>query len=451
MKRSILRTAALLLVCVLCLLTSVACANNGKTLMTLEKDGIKVTLSVNLYQLMLSRTKGNLLANNVTANGITADQDSFWNYSAKFDGTNIQTQNEYYRENILNICRNYLVVLYLFEKEGLTLSSAAEEEIEARMEELVKTDGEGSKTKLNAVLSTYGVNYNMLKEAYILEAKVEAVEEHFYGTNASLVDAEIKDDYLEENYVHFRQIFLANYNYVYETDEFGDVILYYADSSDIYYDTENGVACVNEDGTSILDENGDVVYFIKGSNQTEIAYNPKGEPNRRLTEDGKSYQTEEMSEDELTALKTRARELCASLQGVSTAEFEAAITEESTDTATESEYDDGYYLQKHYDYSALGNDYAHLETIVALLETMAIGDVALVPSSTGYNIIMKYAHTENAYTLDANQSWATSFYTELVEELFLEKCESFYADITLDSDLLATVPEMKDIAINYYY
>ncbi|MBO5293902.1 MAG: hypothetical protein J6B71_01445 [Clostridia bacterium] len=454
MKKTLLRLTALLTACLLLLLTATACASQGKALLTLEKDGIKVSLSVNLYQLMLSRAKGNLVANGITANGITADQDAFWNYSAKFDGENIQTQDEYYLASVLNTCRNYLVVLYLFEKEGLTLSSAAEEEIEDRLEELILTDGEGSKTKLNALLSTYGVNYNMIKEAYLLEAKADAVRTHLFGTNASLVDKQIKDEYLNENYVHFRQIFLANYDYVYETDEFVDVILYQTETGKtnrVYYDTENGVAGKNADGTSILDDNGDVVYFIKDSNQTEIAYNPKGEPNRLLTADGKSYQTKKMTVEELEALTKRAEELCASLQGASSAKFEEAIAKESTDTVEESEYDDGYYLQKNYDYSAMGNDYAHLETVVEKLNTMQVGDVALVAAPTGYNIIMKYAHTDAAYEKEQNESWASTFYADLVEELFLDRCQALYDNIVLNTELLATVPSMKEIVPNYYY
>jgi hypothetical protein len=139
------------------------------------------------------------------------------------------------------------------------------------------------------------------------------------------------------------------------------------------------------------------------------------------------------------------------LQGASTADFEAAIEKESTDATTISEYDDGYYLQKHYDYSALGNDYAHLETIATTLASLNVGDVVLLSSTTGYHIVMKYAPTKGAYTLDANQSWVNSFNTELVDELFLGKCEAFYPDIHLDSDLLATVPPMKELAVNYYY
>ena len=92
-----------------------------------------------------------------------------------------------------------------------------EQEIEDLMAELVKTDGEGSKTKLNSVLANYGVNYKMLKEYYTIKAKFKAVQNHIYTTTGP----NIKNQYLNEHYVHFYQLFLANYTYVYETDKNG--------------------------------------------------------------------------------------------------------------------------------------------------------------------------------------------------------------------------------------
>ena len=70
------------------------CASNGKTLLTMEKDGTKVTFSVNLYEFMLSRMKGYLVYN-----GFGADEDSFWDYKSYFNGTDLQDQNDYYQEN----------------------------------------------------------------------------------------------------------------------------------------------------------------------------------------------------------------------------------------------------------------------------------------------------------------------------------------------------------------
>ena len=164
MKKIILRTAALTLACLLLLLGCVSCSGKGKTLMSLNKDGVSVSLSVNFYELMLSRMKGTLSGYGYTANGVTADYAAFWDFKDTFNGSELQTIDQYYRDNILENCRTYLVALYLFEKEGLSLSAATKEEIEDRLNELILTDGNGSKTKLNSVLSVYGVNYDILKE-----------------------------------------------------------------------------------------------------------------------------------------------------------------------------------------------------------------------------------------------------------------------------------------------
>ena len=141
MKNRLLRLTALLLVSVLLLLSTVSCANRtGKPMLTLEKDGIKVSISVNVYELLLSRMKGTLAFYGYTANGVNATSDAFWDYTDKFNGTDLQTIDEYYRNQILGNCKTFLVALYLFEREGLTLSAAAEAKIEDKLRELVLSD-----------------------------------------------------------------------------------------------------------------------------------------------------------------------------------------------------------------------------------------------------------------------------------------------------------------------
>ena len=481
MKKIILRTLALTLACVLCLLSVVSCGNkSGETLLTLEKDGISVSISVNIYELMLSRMKGTLAFYGYTANGVTAEYDAFWDYLSKFNGTDIQTADEYYRASILNNCRNYLVALYLFEKEGLTLSATAEEKIEDMLEELIRTDGNGSKTKLNAVLATYGVNYDILKEAYTIEAKVEAVQDHLYGQDGSAIGKDIKDDYLEENYVHFRQIFLATYSYVYETDGNGDTIYFYTEGDNkghIYYDTSNGIPGVtlDKDGnaSAIKDENGDRIYFTKdGTYETVteddgtvcrviidkkdlpgIVYNKTyGEPEHVLTDDNTEYETEDMTAEELQKVEDRANELFEQVKDLTAAEFEAVMKNNSEDMENDStEYNDGYYLQTNIDYTASGDDYLYLEQIVSALKTMEVGDVVLVPSNFGYHVVRKYEHTENAYDKEENQTWFEDFTSDLIEMLFLEKCQSYYANIQTVEAVLAEAPDMKKVGVNYYY
>ena len=455
MKKIILRASALLLALLMAALCFASCGNkSGKTLMTLQKDGKTVTLSVNTYELMLSRMKGTLCYYGYTANGVTADKDGFWSYIDKFNGVDTQTIDEYYRSSILDNCRTYLAALYMFEEKGLSLSAAEEEAVQEMLDELLQTDGNGSKTKLNSVLAAYGVNYDILKEAYLMEAKIAALQKALYGENASAVGENLKTEFMNEHYVHFHQIFLPSYTYVCEKDKNGDIIYYHTDGDHkdhIYYDTYNGVKD-ERNGEAVKDKNGDVIYYVPSSDYTKIAYDSvNGQPSYVPNTDSSGYQTESLSAEKLEELKARANELVTDLQGCTAEEFEQAIVKESDDVSDASTYNDGYYLQKGIEYSASGSSYVYLEEIVEKLEGMQVGDIALVSSAFGYHIIMKYEHTEKAYEKEENETWFENFNTALIEKLFLEACQSYYPYITVDDKVLAEAPTMKDVSVNYNY
>ncbi len=436
MKKTLLRILACLLVLLLPL-SLFSCANRGETLLTLEVDGEAYTFPVNSYQLLLSRIKGMLISYGVTANGHKPSEEAFWSYTDKVDGV-LRTNEEFYREQILQNCRTYLVAQYLFDRYELTLSEAVTDEIESDLNELILADGDGSKTKLNSILATYGVNYDMLEDLYIMEAKVDAVRTYLYsnlGTN-------IKTEYLEENYVHFRQIFLANYTYVYETDENGDTI---------YYNTTDDTVCYLKTEHTKLDSKGKLVYYTDSSYK-HISYDTeKGEPSYKISSDGSGYETTPMTEAELEDLERRVEYLYSEMDEISAAEFEVAIKENSDDAEASAAYTDGYYLNKNLDYSASGSAYVYLDTIIDRLEDMDPGEIILVESASGYHIVMKYAHTEGAYDLEANEVWFSSFAADLSEAVLQEQCEPYYRQMITDAEILATVPEMKKIAINYYY
>lgn len=456
MKKTLLRVTAVLLSALLLTLSLASCANRGRTLMTLEKDGVKVTLSANVYELMLSRGKGSLVANKSTINGAYATQDSFWSYTSKFGGDKVMTYDEYYRSLVLDNCKAYLAAMYLYEKNGLSLDAKSVEEVETLMSDLLKENGEGSKSKLNAVLSAYGVNYNILKDVYLMQEKLEQLQVHLYGENASNVGTDVKDDYLKEHYLHFQQIFLPNTNFVYETDAFGDVIYYYTSGEykdHIYYDTGNGVPGTNPDGTPMKDKYGDVIYFINNGRQDKIAYNfSNGSPVKVM--DGSSYKVEKMDAEELELLRTRADSIYQSLKGNSREQFEEKyelILDEYTvkdEAYGNMSYEDGYYIRKDLDYLAAGSAYSYLDTIVKSFATMEDGDVILVESESGYHIIMKYAVESGAYSNEVNTQWFSGFNDALVEKLFLELCKNYYADIRIDEKVLAAAPIMKDVGAN---
>ncbi len=458
MKKQAFRFSVLLFALLFLCMSFTSCAKLGKPLLTLEKNGIKASISVNIYELMLSRMKGTLVNGGYTTNGLSAQSDAFWNYTSKFGGETEMTLDEYYRQCILDNCKTYVVSLYLFEEMDLTLSAEDEAEIEDRLNELLLTDGDGSKTKLNSVLAEFGVNYDILREAYTIEKKVAAVQIAMFGENASLIGDDIKTEFLLSNYVHFRQIFLPSFTYRCETDENGDVIYFYSSGEKeghVYYDVHNGVVGYNEDGSKIVDKNGDVVYFKNDEKYKTFAYDTvNGSPSYLMDEDDPTaYQTEKMSEEELKALKTRADSLLGLLQGVSYSDFELAIemeADKNNPTNDMTEHPDGYYLDRKVDYAASGSDYQYLTDIIAKLDTMQDGEVALIPSAFGYHIIMKYPHTAGAYAMEQNTVWFENFNSQLIEERFLARCESHYADIKLDEALLQTAPTMKEVAINYF-
>lgn len=456
-KRNLLRSSVLLLALLLCLSLLGGCSSKGKTLMTLEKDGISVSLSVNTYELMLSRIKGTLCFLKTTAGGYTADQEKFWDYLESMDGGAMQTLDTFYRNTVLENCKAYLVALYLFEQKGLSLPAATVEKIDDELNELLLTDADGSKNKLNQILSAYGVNYDILREAYLMTAKMELLQKELYGENASMIGDNVKTEYLNENYVHFHQYFIETYHYRYEVDANGDTVYYYTEGEkkgDIYYDTHTGYTKTDNDGNPLTDKNGDVIYYTDATCK-KIAYNTTyGLPLAVASEDG-IYQTVPMTQTEMAEVKEKAEATFASMEGLSPEDFEAEIEKKQDELVKQGIqnelYADGYYLRTDTDYLAGGDEYEYLQTIVDALQTMEDGQMMMVKSNVGYHILMKYPNSDKAYAKEENEIWFSDFNTSLIEKLFFELCEGYYADIQIDEKVLATVPSMKKIGINYYY
>ena len=446
MKKRFARVAAALLVAVMLMLPLSSCAS-GKKLLTLKVDGKTYSMSVNLYELMLSATKGNLDAYQYTLEGYRPTQNAFWDIMDTYDGTTMETSNDFYRKKVLEDCKSYLLSLYLFDEYDLELSASAEKEIENLMDELVKTDGDGSKAKLNSVLAAYGVNYKMLKEYYTIKAKFKAVQNHIYSTTGP----NVKNKYVEDHYVHFHQLFLANYTYVYETDQYGDTIYYNTATNQVLY-KETEFTQTTASGTVEKDKKGNIIYYTDVT-RTHISYDTeKGQPSYKIDEDGESYVTKPMTEDELDKLVERADDLYQSLQGVTKDTFVSRANDESDDTQA-AIYTDGYYLQKGMDYSASGEDYMYLDTIVEKLSdpNVAVGEVIMISSPSGYHILMKCAPTENAYELEANDVWFSGFASALAGELFADYTAPYEEQIKLNEKVYATAPNMKEVSVNYFY
>ena len=74
-----------------------------------------------------------------------------------------------------------------------------------------------------------------------------------------------------------------------------------------------------------------------------------------------------------------------------------------------------------------------------------------VETESGWHIVMKYAHSEQAYDKEQNESYFKDFHENLMEELLLDECKALYSNIVVDEKLLAAAPKMKDVAINGIY
>ena len=192
-KNRIARIFALLLSCIL--LFSACASSKGETLMSLGNAKI----SVNMYRLWLSRVKG----------AYGGADDSVWQ-ETNDDG---RTYDEIFTEYVTQNAKTFLCALYEFDKLGLKLPDAEKEKIENTMNEILTERAGGSKSELNSMLANYGVNYNILKEIYTIEAKTAYLEEYLFGEGGTeKITDEQRDEYYKSEYVRIKQIFFYTAN-----------------------------------------------------------------------------------------------------------------------------------------------------------------------------------------------------------------------------------------------
>lgn len=443
MKKRLIRPIALILALLTVVMSAVSCSS-GATAMSLGKQKI----SSNLYELYLSRQKGTLCTTYYY--GAKAKYDEFWETTIDTDGT---TYNDYWTSYMVECIKIYLAALYMFEEEEkLTLPASYTDQIEEELYELVIGDGDGSKAALNAILADYGVNYNMLKEAYMIDAKVDYLQKHLYGDDLSKVSDELKEQYYQDNYVRFKQVFIANYKYVYETDSDGTVMYFEpaadgsgADGQPIY-DKENGVRKFDDDGKAIKDKYGNVIYYNADGT---IAYDSKnGIPAYTYDENG-NYKTESYSAEELEKRKTQAEDMAEFTFPGDTESFEEYIEQYSEDGDGQSNFPDGYYFSTNAQYA-----YKYIVDIIEQLLQMQVGDIRVVESEYGYHVIMKYELDEGAYADSDKDVWFesenTSFTSDVTQWLFEERCKKYIDRVEINYDALSKV-DMKTVNPNYYY
>ena len=428
---------ALLLACLAlvgCVSLFAACAS-PTPLATLEDHEI----TVNMYQFLLSRVKGKL-----GRAGYSVNSADFWNTIVDKNNT---TYDEYFRQAALSDVRSYLAALALFDERDLTLPQSEYDRIDAEMEDHLAAAG--SKSALDADLAAFGVNAKMLREIYVMEAKIEYVRTYIYGKDGSKVAANLRQDYLKDNAVAFRHVLIRNFDYVYKTDEYGDDIYYLpsennAKVNNIAYDRVLGTVRQDEKGDIIKDTNGDNVYFLPNGH---VAYDTVSGVRSRVYQDGIAV-TKKLSAEELAANKAAAEEILATVDKEDYAAFEALLEEFAIDEADFFDTDGALNFL----YTTGDNASDYLNDIADALAVCKVGEICNVyVSEYGYNVVMRYPMPEDAATNSTYTEWFSDLTDRVVGELFYNLCEPYLDRVKVDEEAFASLPSMIEIGANYNY
>ncbi|MBQ8208844.1 MAG: peptidylprolyl isomerase [Clostridia bacterium] len=206
-KNNMKRIACLLLCVILCVCFLASCSSSmGEPLMTLEGNEI----TVNMYRLWLSRLKGNY----------GGSDDTVWDQVSE-EG---KTYNEIFTGFVKQNAMTLLCVMHEFDNLGLKLPEEEIKAVDETMKTILSERGEGDKAYLNSQLSQYGVNYDILRQIYIIEAKMNYLKEYLYGEGGTeVISDNVRNEYYQNNYARIKQIFFYTANKP-VTDEEGNYV-----------------------------------------------------------------------------------------------------------------------------------------------------------------------------------------------------------------------------------
>ena len=436
MKKTLL--SALLLLLSLCLLLN-GCASHGKTMITAGENEI----SVNVFQLYLSRMKGTL-----ASAGENVGSADYWKQYVNLDG---QTYGEYYTQKVLEGLRQISAALCLYDELELSLDSAAEDAIDTWIEALVEQVGEGSETKLNSVLSAYGANVTVLRDACLIEAKLDQLKTYLYGENGALLSATAKEEFYQQSYYRGYQMLLANYYFDHEQDADGNPVYYQTKKASdgtvsltekIAYDTKNGVA------TDKKDSNGDTVYRVKKEDGSlgDIAYDEEnGGIKYFFDEDGENvvkYYTNAEMEKRYEVLEQIAKE-CQGNEQL----FLQYMEKFSDNTEFNKKFaPNGLYFSV----GGYTGD-SVFQTFSAELAKLEVGELVIVPNADGgYYLLMRAELDAGAWNVEANSRWFKNLPELAMEHMLQKKTEGYLSEVEIDEALAGSV-DITMVAANNYY
>ena len=185
-------------------LSFVGCSSLGTPVM--ELGGTEIT--ANMIEFWLSRYKAQFehYYGEAVRKQYGLDKgDQFWPLVA--DPATGETYDDIMSGFIYENAQTYLCSLYLFHQFGLSLPASTVEEVDTYIADLCENYASGSKSEFNALLSNYGVSMKILRELYLIDEKVDYLQEYLFGAGGTLGVTKIdKENYYKQNYVRMRQI-----------------------------------------------------------------------------------------------------------------------------------------------------------------------------------------------------------------------------------------------------
>ncbi len=262
-----------------CLMLTALCGCSASPAALKYEDTV---ITTNMYQFYMSRYKAQILSNYNSGQ----DNAAFWDQV--LDEETGDTIADFFEDIVAENIKIKALCVGLFDEYGLKLADDVYESIDAEIDELI--DSYGSRAEFNLAASAYGVNDKMLREIYVMDAKIKAVYSYLYGEGGiEAITEEDRETYYRDNYVHIKTIF------------------------------------VNTSYNTFKDENGKLIY------DETTGY----------------LKTEDKTEDEIAAAKEKGEQLKALL--TSGEKFEDLIDEYTDDPANET-YKDGFFFTKNTSY-----------------------------------------------------------------------------------------------------
>jgi len=428
---------AVLAACLAFLLLFSGCASHGKTL--LKAGGEEI--SVNVFQLYLSRMKGELAK---AGNPVT--DENYWNTYISTDHT---TNADFYTTQVLEGLRHVAAAMIMYEESGLKLPKDTEDEIDAWIDELIEADGGGSKATLNSILSAYGANVTVLRDSAILEAKLAQLKEHLYGKGGSLLADTVLEEYYKATYYRGYQMQIANYYYDHEKDEDGVAVRYTDDEfKNIAYLSQSVIdkldAAEREKYVSVSNEGkylekygkkyGDTILLYREGDTEVVAYDKENGVIHYSYDGEGNYIVKPYTEVEMQARRDRAYAIAAEC-----VDKEALFLQYANEFSDNSDFNSTYAPNGMYFSVGSYTTDTVFGSFSAELAKLEEGATTVVGSDSGYYILMRVGLDTGAWKNEANARWFTTLRGLALEYMLQQKTTPYLDRVEVDEELLETV------------